>query len=210
MLLSFAQFIQNTAFFTAFRGSGYMYPIVLSLHMVAIALFGGMILMTDMRLLGLAMRSLPVSDLIDQLRVPKRIGFLCVAACGFLMFGMKAEEYYLNIFFRIKVLLFGMVAVHALLFRPRVYTRVADLEGSAGPPLRAKAAAALSLLLWFGIVCAGRGIGYIHPPPFSHHFVLAQTTRTQSNSSGDDAASMLTSDSTHSLRNEKGAHNADH
>jgi hypothetical protein len=210
MLLSAAIWLQNIGLMRALRESDRGYETLLALHVSCIALFAAMILLTDLRLLHLAPRGYSVSDIVDQLRVPKRIGFLCVAACGFLMFGMKAEEYYLNIFFRIKVLLFGMVAVHALVFRPRVYNRVADLEGSAAPPLRAKAAAALSLLLWFGIVCAGRGIGYIHPPPFSHHFVLAQATRTPLDSSGDDAANMLTSDSTHSLRNEKGAHNADH
>ena len=76
MLLSLALWIQATDFFTYLRGSAYVYPIILSLHMVAIALFGGMILMTDMRLLGLAMRSYPVSDVIAQFRTPKRIGFV--------------------------------------------------------------------------------------------------------------------------------------
>jgi len=52
-VLSFAQWVQSTAFFTALRGSAYVYPIVLSTHMIAIALFGGMILLLDVRLLGL-------------------------------------------------------------------------------------------------------------------------------------------------------------
>lgn len=33
-MLEFAQFIQQTAFFTELRGSGYVYPVILSLHMV--------------------------------------------------------------------------------------------------------------------------------------------------------------------------------
>jgi hypothetical protein len=164
MLLSFAQFIQNTAFFTAFRGSGYMYPIVLSLHMVAIALFGGMILMTDMRLLGLAMRGLPVSDLIDQLRVPKRIGFLLIVTCGIFMACAKAEEYYYNDWFRLKLALLIVVGLHALVFRSRVYNRAVELDRAPQLPAGAKLAGAISLLLWIGIACAGRGIGYIEPP----------------------------------------------
>lgn len=51
-LLSFAQWIQGTAFFTAMRGSAYVYPIVLAVHLIAIVLFGGMILLVDVRLLG--------------------------------------------------------------------------------------------------------------------------------------------------------------
>jgi hypothetical protein len=126
--------------------------------------------MTNTRLLGWAFRQDTVSEVVDQLRWPKRIGFLCAATCGFLLFGMKAEEYYLNVFFRIKVMIFLTIAAHALVFRPSVYNKPSKLEGAAGTPLRAKVAGAIALVLWFGVVCAGRGIGYIHPPPFSHHF----------------------------------------
>jgi len=164
MLLSFAQFIQSTPFFIALRGSGYVYPIILSLHMVAIAFFGGMILMTDMRLLGLAMRSYPVSDVIDQLRVPKRIGFTLIATCGVLMACAKAEEYYWNDWFRLKMVLLILVGLHALIFRSRVYNRAAELDRAASLPAGAKLAGIVSLLLWISIACAGRGIGYIEPP----------------------------------------------
>jgi hypothetical protein len=163
MLLSFALRIQATDFFTYLRGSGYVYPAILSLHMVAIAFFGGMILMTDMRLLGLAFTRRPVADLMDQLRVPKRYGFLLAATCGLLMLGCKAEEYYYNAFFRAKVALLILVVVHALAFRGSVYNRAAEFDRD-GVPGRAKLAAALSLLLWIGIACMGRGIGYIEPP----------------------------------------------
>ena len=84
---------------------------------------------------------------------------------GFLLFGCKAEEYYYNPFFRGKVALLTCVAIHALVFRGSVY----NFAGKVGRraeliPGRAKLAAALSLLLWTGIACMGRGIGYIDPP----------------------------------------------
>ncbi len=98
MILSFAQWVQSTDFFTALRISRYVYPTVMSLHLLGIALFGGLILMTDLRLLGLAMRKHSVTDVVDQFRMPKRIGLILVATCGILMLGSKAEEYYYNIF----------------------------------------------------------------------------------------------------------------
>ena len=134
MLLSLALWIQATDFFTYLRGSGYVYPSILSLHMVAIPLFGGMILLTDMRLLGLAMNKRPVADLVDQLRVPKRYGFLLVAACGLLMLGCKAEEYYYNAFFRAKVALLILIALHALVFRESVYKRAAEFDQAGRVP----------------------------------------------------------------------------
>jgi hypothetical protein len=164
MFLSLALWVQATEFFTWLRGSAYAYPVVLSLHMVAIAFFGGMILLTDMRLLGLAMTKRPVSDVVDQLRVPKRYGFLLVAVCGLLMLGCKAEEYYYNVFFRAKLVLLILIAVHAVLFRASVYNRAPEFDRAGRVPGLAKLAAGLSLILWIGIACMGRGIGYIEPP----------------------------------------------
>ncbi len=169
MLLSLARWAENTEFFAYLRSSSYAYPAILSLHMVAIALFGGMIVMTDLRLLGWAMRSRTVADVVDQLRVPKRIGFVIAATCGILLLGSKAEEYYYNAFFRTKILLFVMVVLHALVFRGSVYNRAAELDRAPRMPARAKLAAALSLLLWIGIFSAGRGIGFIPAPPGIHY-----------------------------------------
>lgn len=158
MFLSLALWIQATDFFTYLRGSHYPYPTILSLHMVALAFFGGMVLMTNMRLLGVSMGEVSVSDMIDQLRVPKRIGFTLAAVCGILLLCCKAEEYYYNVFFRTKLVLFALLAVHALIFRSRVYNNASPRPGEA------KAAAWFSLALWIAIACAGRGIGYIEPP----------------------------------------------
>jgi hypothetical protein len=173
MLLSLALWVQATGFFTYLRGSGYVYPAILSLHMVAIAFFGGMILMTDLRLLGVTMRNHPVADVAGQLRVPKRYGFLLAATCGLLLLGCKAEEYYYNAFFRVKITLLILVVLHALVFRWSVYDRVAEFDRDGRVPNRAKLAAGLSLLLWVSIACMGRGIGYIEPP-FGIHAQLFQ------------------------------------
>jgi hypothetical protein len=181
MLLSFVQWIQLTGFFTALRGSSYVYPIILSLHMVGLAFFGGMILLTDLRLLGVAMRKHSISDVVEQFRVPKRWGLLLIVTCGILMAGSKAEEYYYNAFFRTKLLLFAVVLITELVFYRSVYANPAALDRSPSVPANAKLAAALSLLLWISIACCGRGIGYIEPPlekihaqaPFSREATLA-------------------------------------
>ena len=163
-LLTFAQWVQGTGWATGIRGSWYVYPVILSLHMTAIAFFGGMILTTDLRLLGVVMRKRPVADVVDQLRIPKRIGFVLVATCGLLLASSKAEEYYYNVFFWTKMSLLLLVGVHALVFRGSVYNNAAELDRAPRMPGKAKLAACLSLLLWTCIFCAGRGIGYIEPP----------------------------------------------
>jgi hypothetical protein len=141
-----------------------VYPIVMSTHLLGIALFGGLVLMTNLRLLGLVMRKYTITEVVDQLRTPKRFGLILVATCGILMLGSKAEEYYYNIFVRIKLLLLALMFVHGWVFRKTVYYNTQELDRAKEIPAQAKLAACLSLLLWAGIACAGRGIGYIDPP----------------------------------------------
>jgi hypothetical protein len=162
-MLSFCQWLQNTAFFTGLRGSGIANPTILSLHMAAIAFFGAMILLTDLRLLGVAMRNYPVSDVLDRLKMPKRFGFALIVICGLLLFSTKAEEYYYNVFFRTKMILLALVLLHAFVFQRSVYRQAAEMDRS-GVPVLAKSAAIISMILWLGLAICGRGIGYIEPP----------------------------------------------
>lgn len=169
MLISFLIWLENLAWFSSFRSSAYVYPVVLALHLTAISLFGAMIVATDLRLLGWALTDSPAGDVIQRLRRAKTIGFILAAACGLVLFAAKAEEYYYNPFFRTKMLLFALVALHALVFHKSVYADSAGLVHSGAPPRRAKLAASLSLVFWLGILCAGRAIGYVAGRPGMHY-----------------------------------------
>lgn len=172
-LLSFAQWVQATDFFTFLRQSWYVYPIVLTTHIVAISMFGGMILIVDLRLLGVAMRTWSVTDVVKQLRPLKHAGLTLVVTCGILLAGSKAEEYYYNKFFWAKMSLLALIAVHAIVFRRSVYKNTAELDKAVQMPTRAKLAASLSLVLWTCVMIAGRGIGYIEPPLDRLHAQIA-------------------------------------
>lgn len=158
--LEVSRAIQYTEFFTAFRESALVYPIVMSTHLTSIALFGGLILMTDLRLLGLAMKTVPISDMIRQTRSWKRIGFTIMVTCGVLLAGAKLEAYYANPYFQTKLVLLALVGVHALVFRKSVYGNPARLDTLPTTPRTAKVAACISIALWVGILSAGRWIAY--------------------------------------------------
>ena len=153
----------------------YVYPLVLTLHLIGIAFFGGLIFVTNLRLLGLTLRKLPASKVIESLRGPKRAGFVIVAGCGILMASAKAEEYYYNWLFWTKMSLLALIAVHGLVFRRSVYRNASDQMPPHGRMLpKAKLAAALSLVLWTCVMIAGRGIGYVEPPLERLHALLVR------------------------------------
>jgi hypothetical protein len=163
-LASLTQSIANTDLFTAIRESRLVYPGLLATHLATISAFGGMILMTDLRLLGLVMRDMPAGDFIKQLRAWKRAGFVIMVTCGVLLAGSKLNEYYDNPYFQIKLSLLALTGVHAIIFRRRVYSDTAEIDRGATPPGVAKLAGGLSLVLWLGIMCAGRWIAYYDRP----------------------------------------------
>ena len=154
--------LQNTSIATGIRESALVFPIILSLHLTGMGLFGGMILMTDLRILGIAMTKRPVSEVVNGLRHWKHLGLTLTATCGILLLWSKAAIYYPNPYLWIKLTLFALIIIHALVFKS-VYRNVADLDRSPVIPGRAKAAAVLSMILWIGVVTAGRWIGYWEP-----------------------------------------------
>ncbi len=133
--------------FLGFAGSTtYIYPILLSIHIVALVLLGGMVVSTDLLLLDIGMRRYAAPELVDRLRVPKRIAFGLAAASGAVLFGAHAGQYAGDPWFRLKIALLGLIGVNYLVFR----------RGSQNPG-KAKLTAALSLLLSAALVGAARG-----------------------------------------------------
>jgi hypothetical protein len=152
--------VQDIGLFTAVRESTLAYPILLSTHLACIALFGGLILVTNLRLLGWVLTEIPAEDVIRGLRPWKQAGLIVMITAGALLGASKAEEYLTNPFFKIKMLLLAGLVIHHLYFRKRVYRSSTPLV--EGPAVRA--AAALSLLLWVGVASMGRWIAYYDPP----------------------------------------------
>jgi hypothetical protein len=154
-----SHWIQSTALASHVRESELLYPIIVTTHLSCIAFFGGLILITDLRLLGAILKNVPSPVLISWLRPLKWVGFVVMVTCGLLLATSKMDQYYPNPYFLIKLSLLAAVGIHALIFHGSVYGRSASAEG-----LQAKLAGALSLVLWSGMLSMGRWIAYYEAP----------------------------------------------
>ena len=157
-IVSLLEWIESTDLSTTIREGALPYPIIGGIHLLGIALFGGMLLITDLRLLGWAMRRRLVSDIVQQLQAWKRAGFVMVTASGLLLAWCEPQKLYRSPAFWVKIALLTMVGVHALVFRARVYGNTARLDVAV--TAEAKLAASISLLLWAGLVVSGRLIAF--------------------------------------------------
>lgn len=158
--MDIAHSIQSINFLTEFSESVLAYPIVLSTHLACIALFGGMILMTNLRLLGVTFKSLTITEMVTTFRPWKRGGAVLMIATGLLLATSEAEKYAPNPFFWTKMVILGVIGVHGLIFRPIVYNRTEELDRSPVIPTKVKVAAILSLVLWTAMFTMGRLIAY--------------------------------------------------
>jgi hypothetical protein len=156
--------LESVQFLSDFSESVLAYPIVLSIHLTCIALFGGMILATDLRLLGLTFKSLTITEVVTSLRPWKRVGGTIMISMGLLLAASEAGKYAPNPYFWTKMITLGLIGVHALIFRPIVYNRTEELDRSPVIPAKAKVAAILSLVLWTTMFTMGRLIAYWEGP----------------------------------------------
>src|SRR5580693_5278409 len=143
---SISHAIQSIGFLTDVRESGYVYPIIMATHLACIGVFGGLILMTDLRLLGLALNDVSITDVVAGTRPWKRVGFVLMFTMGLLLGTSEMDKYYGNPYFQMKMVLLLMVAMHAIYFRPRVYNNTEALDRAPQIPQVAKAAAICSLV----------------------------------------------------------------
>src|SRR5579862_6895126 len=111
--MSIAHSLESIGFLSDFSESVLAYPIVLSTHLTCIALFGGMILMTNLRLLGLTFNSLTITEVVTSLRPWKRWGGGIMFTMGVLLATSEAEKYAPNPYFWTKMVILGLIGVHA-------------------------------------------------------------------------------------------------
>lgn len=159
-MLGFCHWLAETPGSVALHESIYAYPIVESIHVLTLCLFLGLAILIDLRLLGIVFRGTPLSVLSRALGPWLLAGFAIMVLTGALLFYAIPVKTYLNIFFRIKVVLLVLAGLNALVFHRTIDRRRAEWEHDAVPPFRARLAGGLSLVFWAGIVVAGRMIAY--------------------------------------------------
>ena len=159
-LLPFFQWLEGTAGSVAIRESTLLYPFIETTHVLMLCLFLGMIALVDLRLLGVGLRGVPVSEVAGRLLPWALAGFVFMAISGLLLFYSGPVRASANIFFRIKMVMIALTGINAVLFHFTIYRRVADWDCDPTPPLRARLAGFCSLLLWSGVVICGRMQAY--------------------------------------------------
>jgi hypothetical protein len=152
--------IERSALATAMRQELWLYPSVEIVHIWGFVMLVGSIAMLDLRLLGLSSR-VPVRELARHL-LPWTLGALVlIVPTGLLMFIAHVGDFITNPAFVLKLSLIFAAGINAVFFHLGPYRSVDSWNVGVATPPSARLHAALSLMIWLGVIACGRLLAYI-------------------------------------------------
>jgi|KBSSwiStaDraftv2_1062776.scaffolds.fasta_scaffold119831_2 hypothetical protein len=136
------------------------FPLIESLHVLAITLVFGTILIVDLRLVGVAAHRRSADRLIRELLPYTWVAFALAVISGSLLFISNAPAYAANVEFQLKLVTIVLAGINMAIFHSTAHRRIADWDMDLPPPAAARVSGLLSLALWTVVILLGRWIGF--------------------------------------------------
>lgn len=136
------------------------FPMVETVHVMALVTVLGTLLVMDLRMLGWASTAVPIRKVSEDTLKWTWMAFVLAAITGTILWVSKAHSYMINPYFLTKMGLMAVAGLNMLFFHFVTYKTVDQWDTLASPPAAVKLSAALSLVLWIVIVFCGRAIGF--------------------------------------------------
>ena len=155
-LLPFFTWCEKSAIGEAIRNSQWLFPVIESVHLLALVLIAGAVLVVDMRLFGLGLRRQPVAQLARDAQPWLIGGLMVMLPTGILLFLAEAIKCYYSPAFAVKM----TSLLLAIIFTFTVHRKVVLAEERRVGPFWNRLVAFVSVALWSGVGIGGRWIGF--------------------------------------------------
>ena len=146
--------LEEAAIGEAIRNSLWLFPVVEAVHLVGLALLGGSVIVVELRMLGLTLRTLPVATVVRNTRPYLILAIVVMFATGIPLALSEMIKLYYNFSWWVKITTLPIAILYTFLIHDRFAVREESgrwLLGVLGM---------ISLLLWFTVAGAGRWIGF--------------------------------------------------
>ncbi len=148
-LLPIFEWLAHTSYFAWLRDSQWAFAVIEMVHLLALAAFGGVVLLVNLSAFGVGLRKRS-GEIARQLS-PVFVGSLgAMILSGAFLVAAESLKCYYHPAFRLKMALFAI----AVVFTFTVHRRSLQSKSAS------KLLAAVSLGLWFSVGLAGRAIGF--------------------------------------------------
>ena len=155
-LLPFIEWTASSSLSHAISTSTWAFAVIESIHLLALSVIGGAVLIVDLRLLGFGVKTRTLEELARDAQ-PWFLGsWMVMIVTGMLLFVSEPQKLYYSTPFAVKMTCLLLGTIFALTVRRKV-----TLAGeNRVPPIVMKLVALVSLTLWFGVGAGGRWIGF--------------------------------------------------
>jgi hypothetical protein len=133
------------------------FAIVEMVHLLALAVLGGSVLIVDLRLLGVILKGESAHEIGRDLSRVLLCSLAVMVMSGTAMLSEEAGKCYYSPAFRWKMVLLAS----AIVFYFTLHRRALLYTDTGTPNLWSRMAAVISLMLWLGVGIAGRAIGLL-------------------------------------------------
>ncbi|MDP9085045.1 MAG: hypothetical protein M3N50_14970 [Pseudomonadota bacterium] len=158
MLQEFIQWIAHTSVSKLIANVDWIIPAFQTVHILAIAVVISTMGMLDLRLMGVTGTRYPLRAMVHRYVPWMWIAVLVLLCTGTVLIIGEPERSLGNWVFQVKMGLLASVLLLTVVFR-QVLKRQADAWER--PQWAAKLTGLVSLILWVGIIVAGRWIAYV-------------------------------------------------
>lgn len=160
MLQSLFEWLQAWPVSQGIRESSWMFPAFESVHVIAITLVVGSVVIVDLRVMGLTSRRVAVTNLSRYVLQWTWAMFVLASITGGFMFAAKASTYFDNAPFKVKILLMLAAGLNMLMFHFGPFRVVQTWNQDVASPMTARVVCGFSLVFWVLVVVMGRLIGF--------------------------------------------------
>jgi hypothetical protein len=161
VIIAFAESIEQSRVGTAIAESRYWWPIFEGTHLLSLSVSFGLIFVTDLRLLGIWLRRVPVVEVLHQLRPYVLGGFALTFVSGGLVFWSEAATVVVSPLWTVKILLILLGGLNALYFEFVIAKRPEVVENRAPLPSSVRYAGLASMTIWIVVIICGRLLAYL-------------------------------------------------
>jgi hypothetical protein len=152
--IPFFEWANNSWLSIEIRASTWQFAIYEMVHLIGLTMLLGSLMVLNLRLFGFGLLRQRTSDLARDLRGWLLSGLAIILGSGVLLFFGEPMKLFGNTSFHVKMILLAS----AIIFQFTLFRRVTNGKAS---PLVNKLTGVVSLVLWFGVGLAGRGIGFL-------------------------------------------------
>ena len=157
----FCDWLSATPLSIFIQSVAWIIPMVQSVHIFAITVVMGSVLMMDMKLLGVVGRETTVQDMNRRFLPWVWLALPVLFLTGVILTIAEPGRELINSMFRLKMLLVLTVIAFTIAYQEVVRRNAAAWGDTPAYPWAARAIAVVSLAFWIAIAVCGRWIAYV-------------------------------------------------